>query len=134
MAKRRHSRQSWWQVAVLILIMIGLLFLAHQVAPSPGWRTFLDLGVVVVSYGLTLFWTKSHSPEFLDQRSVGVDSLGIEPTEGEMPALTTPPIQFHMGSDPAITGGTASPPNNLPANGHHPARTIPSLPEDVSNN
>lgn len=134
MAKQKHSQQSWWQVGVLALIMIGLLFLAHRVAPSPGWRTFLDIGVVVVSYGSVIFWTKSHSTEFLDQRSVGIDCQGIEPTEGEMPSLTTPPIQFCVGSDPAITDGTASLPNNLPSNGHQPARTIPYFPEDVSNN
>lgn len=125
MAKQRYSQQSWWQVGGLTLIMIALLLLAHWVAPSPGWRTFLDVGVVVVSYGLMIVWSKSHSPELLDPRSVGIDSQGIEPTEGAMPALTTPPIQFHLDSDPLNCSG---------ANGHQPAQTIPSFPEDVSNN
>ena len=131
MTKQKRSRQTWWPLYALALMMIGLLILAHRLAPSPGWRTFLDVGVVVVGYGLMMLWLETHSTALLDRPSAEVDNPAVESLQGEMSSLLS--SQFYADADPAIIDGMPEhPTSNLGSNGHHPASTIPSLPEEAA--
>jgi hypothetical protein len=135
MAKQKHSQQTWWQLGAVVLIMVGLLILAHQVAPSPGWRIFLEMGVVVAGYGLIILWLDAHSTALLDRQSAESDSHAIELLEREMPAPQSSHVQIHfyVYSDPAIVYNMPeSPASRQSPNGHHPAKTIPSLPEEAA--
>ncbi|MBE7471089.1 MAG: hypothetical protein DPW09_23390 [Anaerolineae bacterium] len=95
MAKQKHAQQSWWQLGAVVLIMVGLLILAHQVAPSSGWRIFLEMGVVVAGYGLIILWLDAHSTALLDRESAGIDSHAIDLLE-ERSAQPSPHVQVHF--------------------------------------
>jgi hypothetical protein len=133
MAKQKRSSQTWWPLYALALIMLGLFFLAHHLAPSPGWRTFLEVGVVVVGYGLIALWLETH-PDVLPPRpSAEADSQALKSSELEIPDPQSCHVQpqFYIGSDPAIIYGEADHlTSNRHSNGHHLTRTTPSLPEE----
>ncbi len=137
MEKQKHSQQTWWQVVILVLVMIGLLILAHRVAPSTGWRIFLEIGVVVVSYGLITLWLNTHATVLLDREYAQYDSRAIELLDREM---STPPsshvqVHFHVHSAPdLIYDMPEAPANRLGTNGHHQSKIIPPLPKETSNN
>jgi hypothetical protein len=134
MAKQKRSGQTWWPLYVLALIMVGLLFLAHRLAPSPGWRTFLDVGIVMVDYGLIVWWLETHPNVSLNRPSAGANS------QAESPELEIPPalasrgrIYFYVHNDPALIYGEPEQPNSsLRLNGHHVAKTASSLPEEAA--
>jgi len=59
MQMQKHSKHiPWWQMYAIVLLMIGLLLLAHYVAPSPGWDKFLDISILVLGYGLLDWWVR----------------------------------------------------------------------------
>jgi len=131
MVKQKRSRQSWWPLYGLALMMVGLLILAHHLAPSPGWRHFLEVGVLVVGYSLMSLWLEKHPSVLLDRPPVEVDSPAVKSPQGEMSSLLS--SQFYADSDPAIIDGMPEhPTSNLHVNGHHPASTIPFLPEEAA--
>ncbi len=137
MEKQKHSQQPWWQLGVLVLVMVGLLILAHRVAPSTGWRIFLESGVVIAGYGLIMVWLNTHPAGLLDRDCAEFDSQSIELLEREMSAAPSAhvQVQFYAHSAPAIIYDMpADPASRVRSNGHHPARTIPHLPQEVSNN
>lgn len=125
----KHTRQTWWPVYTLALIMMGLLFLAHRVAPSPGWRTFLDVGIVVTGYGLIGVWLETHSGLLLDRPSTEADIPVTELPQLERPATLR--YQFYVKADlPIIYERPAQPNGNARVNGHvHPAENPLSLPK-----
>lgn len=137
MAKQKHAQQTWWQLGAGVFIMVGLLILAHRLAPSLGWRIFLEMGVVVAGYGLIMLWLGTHSAALLDRQAGEIDSRAIDLLEKERSAPQSSQVQvhFYVYSDPAIVYDMPEPPASpLSPNGHHPVRTIPSLPEETSNN
>lgn len=135
MAKQKYSRQNWWCLYTLAIIVVGLLILAHYLAPSPGWRIFLETGVVIGGYGLMTIWVETHSTALLQRPSTQVDNQAVELSEGEMVSLMSPPIQFYTGSHQAIIYSLPEhPTGHLNSNGHHPARINPFLPQEISNN
>jgi hypothetical protein len=56
MAQSKPGQPTWWLLFMLAPLMLGLLMLAHRLAPSPGWREFLEVGVVFFIYGLVALW------------------------------------------------------------------------------
>jgi len=56
MVTRKYQRAKWWILGVLVPLMVGLLGLAHYLAPSPTWRPVLEVGVILFSYGLIELW------------------------------------------------------------------------------
>ena len=131
MPKQKHSRQSWWPLYALVLMMAGLLILAHRIAPSPGWRTFLEIGVVVVGYGLIALWLETHSTTLLDRPAAEADSQAVKSPQGEMSSLLS--SQFYADSDLAIIDGMPEhPTSDSHMNGHHPASPLPFLPEEAA--
>jgi hypothetical protein len=136
MAKQKRSRQSWWPLYALALMMIGLLFLVHHLAPSLGWRTFLEVGVVVVGFGLMAWWLETHPKVLLELPSAEADSPAVESPQLELPAPLSSHVQvhFYVYSDPAIIYDMPEhPTNHRPLNGHHPAKIILALPEEEEN-
>lgn len=136
MLKQKRSRQSWWPVYVLALVMVGFLFLAHRLAPSPGWRTFLDTGIVLGGYGLIMVWLETSSTPLVDRSAVETDDRSLKMPEVEViPFPHSPHVQchFYTGSVPAIDyrlSDGLTPSQHL--NGRYPARTMPTLPEDAA--
>lgn len=133
MSRQKLSRPSWWPLYTLGLIIGGALFLAHSIAPSPGWRTFLDVGIVLVGFGLITRWLETHPNEMLDHSAVEIYRQAIEAAQLDLPAPSASSIQvhFYVYSDPAITYEVPEhSTNTLPVNGHHPAKTSPSRPEE----
>jgi hypothetical protein len=136
MTKRKRSRQPWWQLDGLMLMMVGFLFFAHHLVSSPGWRTFLEVGVLGVGFGLMAWWLETH-PNLGQQRSsVEVGSSVVKRPMWEISDLLSSHVQvhFYVYSDPAIIYGEPEhPAGSLSLNGHHhPAKIIPSLPEEVA--
>jgi hypothetical protein len=136
MLKQKHCRQAWWPMYLLVLVLVGLLILAHRLAPSPGWRIFLEGGAVIVGYALVTFWLETHSTALLDQTSSETDNQASQLAEVEIikfPLSSHVRCHFFIGSDPAITYEMPDHPINIPrSNGHHPGRTFPSLPEEAA--
>lgn len=137
MLKQKRFRQSWWPVYALALVMVGLLILAHGLAPSPGWRTFLDIGIVLGGYGLIMFWLETNSAALLDRSAVETDEPSVKLPEVEVilfPLSTHVQCHFYVGSDLAIDYSLLDHSNgNLHPNGnHHSAGTIPTLPEEAA--
>jgi hypothetical protein len=56
---KQFKPATGWQLYVIVLLMIGLLLLAHYLAPSSGWDKFLDITILVGGYGLLDWWTRS---------------------------------------------------------------------------
>jgi hypothetical protein len=114
--------------------MAGLLILAHRLAPSPGWRTFLEIGVVVVGYGSMALWLGAPPDVLLGESSVDADNPTVRSSEWETPTplASSTRCQFCIDSDPAIiydepdclTGG-------LRSNGHPLVRTLPPSLEEA---
>lgn len=132
MIKQKHSRQSWWPLYMLALFMIGILFLAHRMVPSPGWRTLLQIGVVVGGYGLIALWLEITSSASLVQPPTETDHLVSQGPEWEIlpPSPAHVRYQFYVDSVPVIiVGGPEQSNDYRGSNGYHPARTIPSPPE-----
>jgi|GEM_PF-3883145 len=137
MTKQKHAQQTWWQLGGVVIIMVGLLILAHRLAPSPGWRIFLEMGVVAAGYGSIMLWLDTHSTALLDRQSAKIDSQAIEQLERERSAPLSSQVQvhFYVYSGRDIVYNLPEPlASRLSPNGHHPTRTIPSLPEEISNN
>jgi hypothetical protein len=135
MTKQNRSRQSWWPLYTLALMMVGLLFLAHYVAPSPGWRTFLEIGIVIVGYGLMVLWLNTHPAVLLDEPSAEAYSPTVKSSQLQDPAPMSSQArrQVYADSDPAIiNGGPEHPTGHPDSNGHHPAKTRLYLPEEVA--
>jgi hypothetical protein len=136
MTKQKPARQNWWPLVALTLIMIGLVFLAHLVASSPGWRTFFDVGIVIFGYGLMALWLETHSNMLLQQPSVETDKPANKLPQVEVFSQPSSHVQcyFYVGSDPAIIyGGPEQASSKLCLNGHHHlASTTPSLPEKAA--
>lgn len=134
MTKDKQSRQSWRPVYAVGLVMAGFLILAHHLAPSPGWRTFLEIGVVVVGYGSMALWLGAHPDVLLGESSVAGDKLMVKSSQWETSAPLSSPVrcQFCIDSDPALiydepeylTGG-------LRLNGYYLVRTMPPSPEEA---
>ena len=60
MHMQKHSKPTaWWPLYLITLTMIGLLALAHNLAPSSGWDKFLDISILIVGYGLLDWWLRS---------------------------------------------------------------------------
>jgi hypothetical protein len=78
MTKQKHARSTWWSLYTAVLIIIGVLILAHRLAPSPGWRTFLDVGVVIVGYALITWWLETHPFSLLDEPMFEAGNPAIE--------------------------------------------------------
>jgi hypothetical protein len=136
MVKQKRSRPIWWQLDALALMTVGLLFLAHRFAPSPGWRTFLEVGVVVVGYGLIILWLETHPNVLLRRPAAEADSPAVQSPQVEIissPLSSQLRCHFYVGSDPVIIYDISEQPtSHLRLNGHHPVITIPSLPEEVA--
>jgi hypothetical protein len=134
MAKQKRSRQTWLPLYALALIMGGLLFLVHQLAPSSGWRTFLDVGIVMVSYGLIARWLETHPNAALNRPPAEADSPAESPELGmSSPLSSRVRVHFYVYADPMIIYSEPEhPTSSLSLNGHHPAKTIPSLPEEAA--
>lgn len=136
MAKQKRSRQTWWPLYGLALMMVGLLILAHHLAPSPGWRHFLEVGVLVVGYSSMSLWLEKHPSVLLDRPPVEADSPAVKSPLGEMPSPLSSRVQvyFYVASDPAIIYDMPEhPTGHLRSNGNHQlATTTPSLPEEAA--
>jgi hypothetical protein len=135
MVKQKRSRQTWWPLYALALMMVGLLILAQQLAPSPGWRHFLEVGVLVVGYSSMSLWLEKHPRVLLDRPAVEADSPAVKSPLGEMPSPLSSHVQvhFYVASDPAIIYDMPEhPTSDLHSNGNHRASTIPSLPEEAA--
>jgi hypothetical protein len=136
MLKQKRSRQTWWPLYVLALIIVGLLFLAHHLAPSLGWRIFLEVGVLGFGYGLIAFWLDTHSDLLLDRPAAETNRPAVKLPLVEAPAELSSrvPVHFHVGSDPALDYSLPEPStSDLRSNGHyHPARIILALPEEAA--
>jgi hypothetical protein len=120
----------------LALMMVGLLILVHRLAPSPGWRIFLEVGVLGFSYGLIAFWLETHSNVLLDGPVAETDSPAVESPQVEMSTALSPRVQVHFytGSGPIIIYHLPeASTSHLRSNGHHhPPRTIPALPAEAA--
>jgi hypothetical protein len=135
MAKQKRSQRTWLPLYALALIMVGLLFLAHQLAPSSGWRAFLDVGIVMVDYGLMAWWLETHPNVSLNGPAAESDNPATESPPLELPASLSSRVRvhFYVHADPAIIYGEPEhPTSSLSLNGHHPVKTIPSLPEETT--
>ena len=135
MAKQKRSRQTRWPLYGLALMMVGLLILAHHLAPSLGWRHFLEVGVLVIGYSLMALWLEKHPSVLLQRPSVEADSPEVKSPLGEMPSPLSSHVQvhFYVASDPAIIYDMPEhPTSDLRSNGNHPASTIPFLPEEAA--
>ncbi|MCL4300020.1 MAG: hypothetical protein KJ077_30080 [Anaerolineae bacterium] len=110
------------------------MFLAHQLAPSPGWRHFLQVGILVVGYSSLWLWLEKYPGVLLDRASAEADSQAESP-ELQMLSQLSPRVQvhFYVYSDPVlIYTQPEHPTRNLSLNGHqHPAKAVPSLPEEA---
>jgi hypothetical protein len=69
MITRKYQRAKWWMLGVLVPLMVGLLMLAHHLAPSPAWRPVLEVGVLLFSYGLIELWLRLNRVSFLRDRA-----------------------------------------------------------------
>ena len=87
--------------------MIGLLALAHRLAPSLGWREGLDIGVLFFSYGLLALWLKINSAA-LNQEYTGRTQTRVTVID---PLLLSDdlPAQFYIYSDTTYNGNDLPP-------------------------
>src|SRR5262245_25014126 len=123
MTGQKQSRRCWGCLYLLALAMIGLLFLAHRMAPSPGWRTFLEIGVVGLGYGLVMVWLEVHPYMLLSSPPAETDSSAVELPAVAAPAPEPAPIRYQLYTgykSTLINGGSDQPTPNLRSNGHHP--------------
>jgi len=120
---------------MLVLMMIGLLFLAPHLAPSLGWVTFLEIIIVVVGYGLIMGWLKTHPNLLAPQSPAEVDDRAVKSPQVELLSAGPPQVryEFYVGSDPALIYGRPEASNgHLRSNGHHLADPSPSRPEEAA--
>jgi hypothetical protein len=111
-------------------MMVGLFILAHRLAPSPGWRIFLEVGVVVVGYGLIALWLETHPGVLQDRSPAEADSAAVKSPQVEILAPLSPHLRRQLYIT-IIYDEPAHPTGSLPLNGHE-AKTIPSLSEEAA--
>jgi hypothetical protein len=104
MVKQKISRQSWWPVYILVLMIVGLLFLAPHVAPAPGWCTFLEIVIVIVDYGLIMGWLETHPNLLAPQPPAEAGNPAVKSPHVEMLSAGSPHIryEFYAGSDQVL--------------------------------
>jgi hypothetical protein len=57
----KQYKPMWWQLYILVPVMIGMI-LVEQLDPMPGISSeFVDLGVVVLTFGMMLAWMRINS-------------------------------------------------------------------------
>lgn len=105
MIQSKRSQPTWWSLYILVLILIGLLFLFHTLAPSSGWRTFLELGVVIGGYGLIAWWLETHTTTLLDRSAIETHATELALEDIPTPQLRQVRCQFYVAADPAIIYG-----------------------------
>ena len=53
-----HPRAKWWQLYLIILLLVGLFFWEGQLETSLGVHKALQIGIIVFIYGLICLWIK----------------------------------------------------------------------------
>ena len=57
----KERKPAWWQLYILVPVMLGLI-LVEQLDPLPGIASeFVDLSVVVLTFGTMLAWMRINS-------------------------------------------------------------------------
>jgi hypothetical protein len=51
-------KPTWWLVYTIGLAMVGALVLVEAFVPEPGVRSALQIALVVVGFGLMIFWNR----------------------------------------------------------------------------
>jgi hypothetical protein len=97
----------------------------------------MDVGALVVGYGLMALWLETHPTALLHRPALEDDSRVVQSPELEMPTPLSSHVKchFYVGSDPAIIYSMPEhSTNHLRLNGHHHlAKTTPSLPAEEEN-
>jgi len=112
MTKQMRFWVTWGPVYALALLMVGLMFLAQSIAPLADWLAYLDIGLVVVGYGLIAAWLNAHPDGLLDQTSTGANEYPVSDwPEAEYPAAPVlPPVPSQTpGEEPSPVSSRKSP-------------------------
>lgn len=67
-----------WQMYAFGLLTIGLLALTHYLAPSPGLEQFLEIGALLLGYGLVAWWLEANPAELIDRQPDEVDRQPVD--------------------------------------------------------
>jgi hypothetical protein len=68
-----NAGPKWWQVYLTFPLLIALFILDHQLKISPREHQVLQIGIVLVVYGLISWWIKANSRAIsrMDQQYYG---------------------------------------------------------------
>ncbi|MFN8456620.1 MAG: hypothetical protein U0401_18460 [Anaerolineae bacterium] len=105
MIQAKCTQPKWWWLYILALLVVGVLFLIHYLTPSSGWRTFLEIGVVIGGYGLISWWLETHSISLLDRSAIDASIAQLAQEEEFTLPLPQVRCQFYVAGDPAIIYG-----------------------------
>jgi Flp pilus assembly protein TadB len=66
-AMHKHRGPKWWMLRLLALLMGGLLVLAYQAPLSPGSHQIAQAAIVLLVYGVTVWWLRQHRGAFIHE-------------------------------------------------------------------
>jgi hypothetical protein len=105
--KQQRSHLKWWQIKLLVPLMLGLLVLEKKyLALSLLGHQLMLVAIVIVVYGLMAYWL------YLNQAAVRDASDQAGPwqrMDGPEPARQPPPSAAESGQNEPVTAERADP-------------------------
>jgi hypothetical protein len=82
--------------------MVGLLIEVHRLAPSPGWRSVLEIAVLLFSYGLMAIWLGRNSAALIEDKADHAYTNIIIVEALPLSALPSPASVYEEAKSPTL--------------------------------
>lgn len=80
------AHPKWWQLYLIFPLLIGLFILEHQLKASTRGHQAVQIGIVLVVYGLIHLWLKANSS--------ALTSMDRKPSYGRVRVIRVPVSQL----------------------------------------
>ncbi len=73
----KPAKPAWWQLYIVVPIMIGLFFVEHQIALSAFGHEVAQAVIVVLAFALMTLWLRANQTRFIDRAPGASEELHI---------------------------------------------------------
>jgi protein-S-isoprenylcysteine O-methyltransferase Ste14 len=74
----KRGKFIYWAFDLLVLLLLGVLLLAHSLHLSPAWEQILAVIVIVIVYGLIALWWRANPTAMIEPAENGHHLTGVQ--------------------------------------------------------
>jgi protein-S-isoprenylcysteine O-methyltransferase Ste14 len=74
----KRGKFIYWAFDLLVLLLLGVLLLAHSLHLSPAWEQILAVIVIVIIYGLVALWWRANPAAMIEPAEDGQHLTGVQ--------------------------------------------------------